>query len=405
MGAGSPTSPPSLSARVRGLGASATGSIRERTARLLEDGADVISLAAGELARPTPEHIIEAAARAGRDPRTHRYPPVAGTVPLRQAIVKDSVRRGIKRAEEEVLITHGAKQAAFNAMLALIAPGDEVLIPSPVWGSYPAMVAAAGGTVRFVESARTTFKVDVDDLERRWTPRAKLLVLVSPGNPTGAVYDRESLERVANWALHRNVWILSDEVYRQLTFAPGEFASLAEFTHVAERCVVVDSVSKAYAMTGWRVGWLAGPRSVVEAATRLQSHSTSGVSAVSQAAAVAALTGPQDVTADLRAQLAQRAKMVCELLDYVPGVQCVAPSAGFYAFPSVEGLLGRPIAGGRPTTAAQLVDALLTTAKVSLVPGEVFHAPGHLRLSFSCDEGELATALDRLHETLCGETG
>jgi aspartate/methionine/tyrosine aminotransferase len=389
-----------LSARVRGLSTSATGKIRERAASLVEDGADVISLAAGELARPTPTHIVEAAVRAGREPRAHRYPPIAGTTPLREAIARDAVRRGIQRTEQEILVTNGAKQAAFNAMLALVDPGDEVLIPTPVWGSYPAMVAAAGGTVRFVDSTHASFLVDVDALELRWTPRAKLLVLISPGNPTGALYDRKALERVANWASHRNVWILFDEVYRQLTFVPGDFTSLAECTDIAERCVVVDSVSKAYAMTGWRVGWLAGPRSVVEAATRLQSHSTSGVSAVSQAAAVAALTGPQDVTADLRAQLQQRAEVVSAFLDRVPGVQCSAPSAGFYAFPSVKELL-RPVENGGPTTTAQLVDTLLTTAKVSLVPGDVFHAPGYLRLSFSCDEGELTTALDRLHNALC----
>jgi aspartate aminotransferase len=282
-----------------------------------------------------------------------------------------------------------------------VEPGDEVLVPSPVWVSYPAMVRAAGGTVRLLpREAATRFKVGVDDLERAWSPRVKLLVIVSPGNPTGVAYSRAELERLGAWAQRRGAWVLCDEVYRQLTFEHNASASLAASDSLADRCAVVDGTSKAYAMTGWRVGWLTGPPSLIRAATQLQSHSTSGVSHVCQAAAFAALTGPQDATEAIRTDLKRRAAIVSKRLAGIPGLGCVPPDGAFYAFASVHGVLGREVLEGRPRTSAELADSLLTRAGLAVVAGEAFHAPGHLRLSFCCSESELIAGLDRLELAL-----
>lgn len=388
------TSP--ISRRIAAISDSATMAITARAAALRAAGRPVIGFGVGEPDFPTPEHIVAAAQQAAADPRAHHYSPAAGLPELRAAVaVKTRRDSGLDCGPENVTITVGAKGAVFGTCAALLDPGDEVLVPTPYWVSYPEIVALAGAVTRPVPSTIATgYKVSVDDLEAARTPRTKMLIFVSPGNPTGAVYRRDEVAAIGRWAAHHGIWVLTDEIYEHLVYGDAEFSSLpVEAPAARERCVVVNSVAKTYAMTGWRVGWLVGPPAVAAAVGRLQSHSTSNVANVSQLAALAALEGPMDPVWAMRSAFDRRRKTMYGLLQDIPGVEVREPEGAIYAFPRVA--LGRALGGRTPSTTVELAETLLELAEIAVVPGEAFGSPGSLRLSFALGDDDLVTGLGR----------
>lgn len=362
------------------------------------EGRDVVSFGAGEPDFPTPEHIVAAAQSAATEPTNHHYSANAGLQPLRDAIVAyTSAFSGLEVGPGDVLVTNGAKQAIFQAFAALIDPGDEVLLPAPHWVTYPAGIELAGGkAVSVTTSMNDGFLVTPEELEAHRTDRTKLLVFVSPSNPTGAVYDAAQARAIGEWAIENDVWIVADEIYQRLVygdvFGGSEAApSIAAVTDGLEKVIVVNGVAKSFAMTGWRVGWMIGPGDVVGAAARHQSHATGNVNNVAQMAALEALTGPQETVVAMREAFDKRRQTMCAMLAEAPGVQCHEPEGAFYVFPSVVDLLG----GQYPTSAA-LAEGLLEEAGIAVVPGESFGAPGHIRLSYALSEDDLERGVARM---------
>jgi aspartate aminotransferase len=392
-----------ISSRVAAIAESATLAVDARAKALQAAGEDVVVFGAGEPDFPTPDHVVEAAAKACSDPRNHHYTPTGGLPELRAAIAEKTKRdSGYDVRPSQVLVTNGGKQAIFEVFATLLDEGDEVLLPSPYWTTYPEPVAYAGGRTVVVPTDTTSgYKVTVDQLEAATTERTKALVFVSPSNPTGAVYSPEQVEAIGRWAVDRGLWVLTDEIYEHLTYDGREAPSLPVLVpELADRCVVVNGVAKTYAMTGWRVGWVIGPDELVGAATRLQSHLTSNVANVSQHAALAALEGGLDDFVRMRDAFDRRRRVLHAGLAAIPGVECPLPEGAFYAFPSFEDLLGRTI-GGRPvTTTMELAALLLDEARVAVVPGEAFGAPGHARLSFALADDALAEGVTRLQRVL-----
>jgi aspartate aminotransferase len=396
-----------ISRRVGAIAESATLAIDAKAKALKAAGEDVIGFGAGEPDFPTPAPIVEAARRAAAEPRMHRYTPVAGLPELRSAIAAKTARdSGYQVEPAQVLVTNGGKQAIYNAFATLLDPGDEVLLPAPYWVTYPESIALAGGVpVPVATDESTGFRAGIEALEAARTPRTKLLVFVSPSNPTGAVYPPDEVEAIGRWAAEAGIWVLTDEIYEHLVYDDNRFSSMpALVPELAERCVVVNGVAKTYAMTGWRVGWMLGPADVVKAATNLQSHATSNVANVSQAAALAAVSGDLDAVGRMRAVFDRRRRRIHELLDAIPGVRCVRPQGAFYAFPSLAGALGRPLGGRTPATTLELADIVLEQARVAIVPGEAFGAPGYARLSYALGDDDLEEGLARLAKLL-GEAG
>ncbi|CAN5277820.1 pyridoxal phosphate-dependent aminotransferase [soil metagenome] len=390
--------------RARAITESLTLAITARARALRAAGEDVIGFGAGEPDFRTPDHVVAAAQRACADPAMHRYSPTGGLPPLREAIAAATKRNsGLDARPDEVVVTNGGKHALYNVFQALVDPGDEVLLPAPYWVSYPEQARLAGAeVVALPTDVASGFRVGVDQLEAARTARTKLLVFCSPSNPTGAVYPPEQVAAIGRWAAEHGVWVVCDEIYEHLVYGDARHVSLPVVAPAArERCVVVNGVAKTYAMTGWRVGWSIAPSPVTRAMLRLQSHATSNVANVSQAAALAALDGPLDVVARMRDTYERRRALAHERLDALPGVECPLPDGAFYVFPSVAGVLGRPVAGRRTArTSLELCDVLLETARVALVPGEGFGAPGCLRLSYALSDEELVTGLDRIADVL-----
>jgi aspartate/methionine/tyrosine aminotransferase len=394
-----------VSRRVGAIEESATLAVDAKAKALKAAGEDVIGFGAGEPDFPTPEHVVAAAAEACRDPRNHKYTPAAGLPDLREAVAaKTSRDSGYVVTAGQVLVTNGAKQAVYNSFAALLDPGDEVLLPAPYWVTYPEAIRLAGGVPVPVSTDESTrFRASIEQLEAARTPRTKALLFVSPSNPTGAVYPPEEVEAIGRWAVDRGLWVVTDEIYEHLVYGDARFSSMpALVPELAETCVVVNGVAKTFAMTGWRVGWMIGPRDVVAAATNLQSHATSNVANVSQRAALAALTGGLECAATMREAFDRRRRRMYELLSAMPGVTCVEPEGAFYAFPSFAGVLGREIGGRRPASTLELADVVLDQAKVAIVPGEAFGAPGYARLSYALGDGPLDEGLGRLHRLLEG---
>ncbi len=392
-----------ISERVAAITPSATLAVDARAKALRAAGEDVIVFAAGEPDFSSPAHVVEAAAAACADPRNHRYTPAAGLPELREAVAAKTRRdSGLDVDPSRVLITNGGKHAIYNALATLLDPGDEVLLPAPYWTTYPEPVALFGATSVVVPTdAASGFKVSVEQLEAAATERTKLLVFVSPSNPTGAVYPPEQVEAIGRWALERGIWVLTDEIYEHLVYDEHRFSSMPVLVpELAERCVVVNGVAKTYAMTGWRVGWMIGPPDVVAGAAALQSHATSNVADVSQRAALAAVAGDLDDVVRMRAAFDRRRVRLHELLSALPGVTCLRPEGAFYAFPSFEGVLGRELAGHRVDTTLALAEVVLEEAKVALVPGEAFAAPGYCRLSFALGDDDLEEGMARLAKLL-----
>lgn len=397
----SPTgSEPAVSARAARIEPSATLAISAEARRLKAAGEPVIGFGAGEPDFPTPDYIVEAAALAARDPAMHHYTASAGLPELRAAVAATHLRDGLTLDASQVVVTNGAKQAVFTAFQILLDPGDEVLIPAPYWVTYPTAVELAGGVPVFVPTDdRAGFLATVEQLEAARTGRTKALLFVSPSNPTGAVYPRDRMEAIGRWAEAEGLWIVTDEIYNRLVYDGTTFHSIPVVTPgIVDRTVVINGVSKTYAMTGWRVGWLAGPSRVAEAAIRLQSHVSSNVSNVAQAAALAALTGPDDTVDEMRAAFDRRRNIMVSMLNDVPGVECATPGGAFYTFPNVSGLLGVDLAGTTATSSLELAALLLDEIQIAVVPGEAFGAPGYARLSFALADDDLEEGLGRLQQ-------
>jgi aspartate aminotransferase len=393
---------PRISHRIDRIAESATLAVDAKAKALKAAGRPIIGFGAGEPDFPTPEHVVEAAAQACRDTANHRYSPAGGLPELKAAIVEKTARdSGYIVEPGQVLVTNGGKQAVYEAFATLLDPGDEVLLPAPYWTTYPESIGLAGGvTVPVLADETSGYLLDVDQLEALRTPRTKVLMFCSPSNPTGAVYDPEQVRRIGQWALERGLWVVTDEIYEHLVY-DGVAASMpVQVPELAERCVVVNGVAKTYAMTGWRVGWLIGPADVAKAATNLQSHATSNVCNVAQRAAIAALTGGQEVVEQMRSAFDSRRRTIVARLNEIPGVVCPEPQGAFYAYVSVKDVLEREIAGVRPATSVELAEVLLDEAEVAVVPGEAFGTPGYLRLSYALAEADLVEGIDRIARLL-----
>jgi len=392
-----------ISRRIGAIHESATLAVDARAKAMKAAGEPVIGFGAGEPDFPTPAHIVEAAVRACADPKYHRYSPTPGLPDLRSAIAMKTKRdSGVDVLPEQVLVTNGGKHAVYNTFQVLLDPGDEVLVPAPYWTSYPECIALGGGaTVVLPTTEATGFRVSVEQLDAACSDRTKALLFVSPSNPTGAVYPPDEVQAIGEWARDRGIFVVTDEIYEHLTYGDHEFSSIAALVpDLADRCVILNGVAKTYAMTGWRVGWMIGPRDVIAAATNLQSHSTSNVSNVAQAAALAAVSGDLDAVAEMRRAFERRGRTMYELLAGIPGVHVLEPQGAFYCFPSFESVLGREVAGRRVTTTMELSEALLEAVKVAIVPGEAFGAPGYARLSFALGDDDLGEGVRRIADAL-----
>ncbi len=394
---------PRISVRIASVSESATLAVDTKAKALAAAGEDVIGFGAGEPDFPTPASIVEAAVDACRDPKNHKYTPAPGLPELREAIAAKTLRdSGYRVAASQVLVTNGGKHAVLEACATLLDPGDEVLLPAPYWTTYPEAIRLSGGRVVELPTTGTTgFKVTVDQLEAAVTPRTKLLLFVSPSNPTGAVYTPAEAREIGRWALERGVWVLADEIYEHLVYGDAVFSSLpALVPELADTCVIVNGVAKTYAMTGWRVGWMVGPGDVIAAAANLQSHATSNVSNVAQRAALAAVTGPLDAVAEMRDVYDRRRRTIVSMLRDIPGVECLEPQGAFYAFPSFEGVLGRTLGDRVPATTLELAEVVLDEAKVAFVPGEAFGAPGYGRFSYALADDAMVEGVARLAKLL-----
>jgi aspartate aminotransferase len=389
--------------RVDAITESATLAVDARAKALKAAGEDVIGFGAGEPDFPTPDHIVAAAVEACHDPRNHHYTPAAGLPELRAAIAEKTRRdSGVACEPSQVLVTNGAKHAVYEALQSILDPGDEMLLAAPYWTTYPETIALAGGTPVVVPATEANeFRVSVDQLEAARTPRTKALFFVSPNNPTGTVYPRAQVEAIGRWAVEHGVWVVADEIYEHLTFGGHRFTSMpGAVPELAGTSLIVNGVAKTYAMTGWRVGWIVGPADVIKGAINLQSHSTSNVANVSQRATLAALNGDLQAVAEMRAAFERRGTRMHQLLSAIPGVTCVEPQGAFYCFPSFKGALGREIGGRTCTTSLDLAAVLLDEAKVAIVPGEAFGAPGYARLSFATSDDDIEEGLQRISKLL-----
>jgi aspartate aminotransferase len=392
-----------ISARVGGIAESATLAVDAKAKALKAAGRPVIGFGAGEPDFPTPGYVVEAAVEACRDPRNHRYTPAGGLPELKAAIVEKTRRdSGLEIEAANVLVTNGGKQAVYEGFATLLDPGDEVIVPTPYWTTYPEAIRLAGGVpVDVLADETQDYKVTVEQLEAARTGRTKVLLFNSPSNPTGAVYDRAEVEAIGRWAHEHGLWVVTDEIYEHLVYDGAEAPSMPVVVpEIADRCLVLNGVAKTYAMTGWRVGWLIGPKDVVKAATNLQSHATSNVSNVAQRAAVAALESDLSAVHEMRVAFDRRRRTIVAMLNEIDGVVCPDPKGAFYAYPSVKGLLGREIDGTTPQSSAELAELLLDKVEVAAVPGEAFGSPGYLRFSYALGDDDLVEGITRLQKLL-----
>jgi aspartate aminotransferase len=393
----------SLARRITQMEASPTMAVDAKAKALKAAGEPVIGFGAGEPDFATPTNIVEAAQRAAADPATHRYSPAVGLPALREAIAAKTLRdTGLEVSADQVVVANGGKHALYNVFQALVDPGDEVLIPAPYWVSYPAQVQLADGVPVVVSTTKETgFRASVDQLEAHRTDRTKVLVFVSPSNPTGAVYPADEIAAIGAWAAEHGIWVVTDEIYEHLVYGSATMSSLPVLApEAAARTVVVNGVAKSYAMTGWRVGWSISSTEVAKGIGKLQSQITSNVANIAQHAAIEAVAGPQHAVAEMRQAFDRRRQLAVRDLSAIAGVEVVEPEGAFYVFPSFEGVLGRDIAGRRVDTTLELAEVLLEEAKVALVPGEAFGAPGYARLSYALGDDDLAEGIARIADLL-----
>jgi len=389
------------SALLASIAESATLAVDAKAKALKAKGENVIGFGAGEPDFPTPDNIVEAAVRACRDPKNHKYTPAAGLPELREAIAAKTKRdSGFECAASQVLVTNGGKHAVYVAFSALCDPGDEVICPAPYWTTYPEAITLAGGVPVVVQTDESTgFLATLEQLEAARTPRTKALLFVSPDNPSGAMYPPEMVEAIGRWAVEHDVWVITDEIYEHLVFGANRFVSMpAVVPEVANQCVILNGVAKTYAMTGWRVGWMIGPSDVMKAAVNFQSHTTSNVNNVAQVAALTAVSGDLSAVAMMRDAFARRAQTMHKMLNEIPGVSAIEPQGAFYCYPNLTGLLGRPLGPNGTVSAStlELAGVLLDEAKVALVPGEAFGTPGYARLSYALADADVEEGIRRI---------
>ena len=394
-----------VSRRIGAISESATLAVDAKAKALAAAGRPVIGFGAGEPDFPTPDYIVEAAVEACTDPRWHRYTPAGGLPALKEAIAAKTLRdSGLTVGADQVLVTNGGKQALYNAFAALLNPGDEVILPAPYWTTYPESIQLAGGVPVEVHTDETTgYRASVADLEAARTDKTTMLVFVSPSNPTGAVYSPAEVEEIGRWALAHGLWVVTDEIYEHLIYGDAQFSSMPVLVpELADQCVIVNGVAKTYAMTGWRVGWMIGPKDIVKAATNLQSHATSNVANVSQVAALAAVSGGLQAVEEMKVAFDRRRLLIVDMLNAIPGIDCPTPEGAFYVYPSVKGLLGKEIRGKTPTSSSELAALILDEVEVAVVPGEAFGTPGYLRLSYATSDAHITEGVERM-AALLGE--
>jgi len=394
-----------IAARVAAITPSATLAVDSKAKALKAAGEPVIGFGAGEPDFPTPAHIAEAAAEACLVPANHRYTPAAGLPALKEAVAAKTLRdSGVEIDPSQVVITNGGKHAVYAAITVLVDEGDEVLLPAPFWTTYPEPIALAGGVPVVLQTTEATgFRVTVDQLEAARTPRTKALIFVSPSNPTGAVYPRDEIEAIGKWAVEHGVVVITDEIYEHLVYGDAEHHSIQKVVpEIADQCVILNGVAKTYAMTGWRVGWLIGPKDVVSGATNLQTHLTSNVCNVAQAAALAAVSGDLTAVDEMRAAFDRRRLTMHRMLNEIPGVVCPEPQGAFYAYPNLTGLVGVDLSGRTASSTLELADLVLEEAKVAFVPGEAFGTPGYGRFSFALGDDDLVEGIERLGKLVTG---
>ena len=392
-----------LSRRISAIAESATIAVDTKAKALKAAGEDVIGFPAGEPDFPTPDYIVQAAIEACKDPQNHKYTPTPGLPELREAIAQKTQRdSGLAIEASQVLVTNGGKQAVFQAFATVLNEGDEVLLPAPYWVTYPEAIKLAGGVpVELPTDEATGFKVDVARLEGALTAKTKALLFVSPSNPTGAVYTRDEIEAIGQWAVSKGIWVITDEIYEHLVYGGASFHSMpAVVPELADWCLVINGVAKTWAMTGWRVGWLIGPHDAIKAASNMQTHATSNVANVSQRAALAAVSGDLSAVAMMREAFDRRRLQMVEMLNDIPGVSCIEPEGAFYCFPSFKAVLGREIGGRTPKDTLELAEVILEQAKVAIVPGEAFGAPGYARLSYALGDDDLVEGVTRIAKLL-----
>ena len=394
---------PRVSKRIAAIAESATLAVDSKAKALKAAGRPVIGFGAGEPDFPTPDYIINAAIDAAKTPSNHRYTPTPGLPELREAIVKKTKRdSNYEITADQVLVTNGGKQAVYQSFASILDPGDEVLLPSPYWTTYPECIKLAGGvSVEIFSDETQNYLVSVEQLEKALTPKTKVLLFCSPSNPTGSVYSSDQVKAIGQWANKNGLWVITDEIYEHLLYdgavAPSICVAVPE---LADRTIIINGVAKTYAMTGWRVGWMIGPKDVIKAATNLQSHLSSNVSNVSQRAAIAALSGDLSAVHKMGEAFDRRRKLIVKLLNEIPGVSCPTPTGAFYVYPSVKGVLGKEIRGKRPTTSAELATLILEEVEVAAVPGEAFGPSGYLRFSYALGDEDIVEGLGRVRKLL-----
>ena len=392
-----------ISARIAAIAESATLAVDGKAKALKAAGRPVIGFGAGEPDFPTPDYIVDAAVAAAKVVANHRYTPTPGLPELREAIVAKTKRdSNYEITVDQVLVTNGGKQAVYQAFASIVDPGDEVLLPSPFWTTYPEAIKLAGGkSIEVFADESQNYLVTVEQLEAARTPKTKVLLFCSPSNPTGSVYTPAQAKAIGEWALKHNIWVISDEIYEHLLYDGATAPSLPVLVPgLADTCIILNGVAKTYAMTGWRVGWMVGPKDVIKAATHLQSHLTSNVSNVSQRAAIAALTGNLDAVHKMGEAFDRRRKLIVGLLNEIPGFECPTPQGAFYVYPSVKGVLGKTIRGKVANTSAELATIILDEVEVAAVPGEAFGPSGYLRFSYATSDEDIVEGIGRIKKLI-----
>ena len=392
-----------ISARIAAIAESATLAVDGKAKALKAAGRPVIGFGAGEPDFPTPDYIVDAAVAAAKVVANHRYTPTPGLPELREAIVAKTKRdSNYEITVDQVLVTNGGKQSVYQAFASIVDPGDEVLLPSPFWTTYPEAIKLAGGkSIEVFADESQNYLVTVEQLEAARTPKTKVLLFCSPSNPTGSVYTPAQAKAIGEWALKHNIWVISDEIYEHLLYDGATAPSLPVLVPgLADTCIILNGVAKTYAMTGWRVGWMVGPKDVIKAATNLQSHLTSNVSNVSQRAAIAALTGNLDAVHKMGEAFDRRRKLIVGLLNEIPGFECPTPPGAFYVYPSVKGVLGKTIRGKVANTSAELATIILDEVEVAAVPGEAFGPSGYLRFSYATSDEDIVEGIGRIKKLL-----
>jgi len=392
---------PRISKRIAAIAESATLKVDAKAKALQAEGKAVISFAAGEPDFPTPAHIVEAAIAAAKDPKNHRYTPAVGLPELREAIAKKTLAdSGTEITAAQVVVTNGGKQAVYQAFAVLLDPGDEVILPSPYWTTYPEAIALAGGqTVEVFAGSDQGYMVTIEQLEAARTPKTKALLLGSPSNPTGAVYSKEQVKAIGQWALANEIWVVSDEIYQNVIYDGKRAYSITELVPaMKDLTIMVNGVAKSYAMTGWRLGWMAGPLDAMKAAANLQSHLSSNVNNIAQRAAIAALTGPQDEIKAMVDAFDRRRHLAVAELGKISNWLAPMPEGAFYVYSDVRGLLGKSWGGKQINTSLELCDYILDAAEVALVPGEAFGPSGYVRMSYALGDAQITEGIQRLQK-------